>query len=403
MPKVLYTPQNAADGAALGTNAKLRATTSITRQTERFALQSVARQLLPKSRTSLCLRARAFGRHGVDVLKSKKYETAHYAGLQTCGSVWTCPVCAAKIAERRRLELQSAMSVHEASGGSVQLFTLTYPHTRFDRLDELLDKQAQAVSGFLRDRKVKEVFAEMGYIGQVRALEVTHGRKGTNNGWHPHLHFLQFVEFAPHQIQRDDWKLRLFLRWAFYCKKAGLSAPTMQHGLDIRDGSYAQKYVSKWGLEDEMTKAHIKKGRAGGETPFDLLRACLSDAEDAQAAYLFKEFATRFKGKKQLSWSNGLKARFALAEKTDEELSEEKDDEAYLLGQIDIDQWRDVLKVDARGIVLELASVKGWTAVEDFLFVIKGAHDPIMLASPVTPDIVREARELLLSDFDLND
>lgn len=171
----------------------------------------------------------------------------------------------------------------------------------------------------------------------------------------------------------------------------------MQHGLDIRDGSYAQKYVSKWGLEDEMTKAHIKKGRAGGETPFDLLRSCLVDAEDRQAAFLFKEFAANFKGKRQLSWSNGLKAKFDLVEKTDEELSEEKEDEAYLLGQIDIDQWRDVLKVDARGIVLELASLKGWTAVENFLFVIKGAHDPTTLASPVTLDIVREARELLLA------
>nr|WP_174864165.1 hypothetical protein [Comamonas jiangduensis] len=95
--------------------------------------------------------------------------------------------------------------------------------------------------------------------------------------------------------------------------------------------------------------------------------------------------------------SNGLKAKFDLVEKTDEELSEEKEDEAYLLGQIDIDQWRDVLKVDARGIVLELASLKGWTAVENFLFVIKGAHDPTTLAAPVTLDIVREARELLLA------
>ena len=33
----------------------------------------------------------------------------------------------------------------------------------------------------------------MGYIGQIRGYETTHGRKGTNNGWHPHFHFLQFV------------------------------------------------------------------------------------------------------------------------------------------------------------------------------------------------------------------
>ena len=33
----------------------------------------------------------------------------------------------------------------------------------------------------------------------------------------------------------------------------------MQHGLDIRDGTYAQEYISKWGLESELTKGHIKR------------------------------------------------------------------------------------------------------------------------------------------------
>ena len=43
-------------------------------------------------------------------------------------------------------------------------------------------------------KTVKKIFKEMGYIGQIRGYEVTHGRKGTNNGWHPHFHFLQFVQ-----------------------------------------------------------------------------------------------------------------------------------------------------------------------------------------------------------------
>ena len=60
-------------------------------------------------------------------------------------------------------------------------------------LETLLERQGKALQGFLRDRKVKEVFKEMGYIGQIRGYETTHGRKGTNNGWHPHFHFLQFV------------------------------------------------------------------------------------------------------------------------------------------------------------------------------------------------------------------
>ena len=58
------------------------------------------------------------------------------------------------------------------------------------------------------------------------------------------------------------------------------------------------RYISKWGLEDELTRGHTKKGRAGGETPFDLLRAVLADKEDRQAAALFLEFSQCFKGKR---------------------------------------------------------------------------------------------------------
>ena len=42
-------------------------------------------------------------------------------GLQTCGSVWVCPVCGAKVVERRRGEIQQAMAMHRACGGEVHL------------------------------------------------------------------------------------------------------------------------------------------------------------------------------------------------------------------------------------------------------------------------------------------
>ena len=68
---------------------------------ERFALQSVARSILPKARTAKCLRV-PFAR-SVGVFHSQAQESAHYGGLVTCASVWACPICAAKISERRRL------------------------------------------------------------------------------------------------------------------------------------------------------------------------------------------------------------------------------------------------------------------------------------------------------------
>ena len=89
--------------------------------------QAVARDILPKTRTALCLRARIKGSEGVGVWKCEKHGTAHYSGLQTCGSVWSCPICAAKITERRRLEVQDAINQHRQAGDEVQLLTLTTP------------------------------------------------------------------------------------------------------------------------------------------------------------------------------------------------------------------------------------------------------------------------------------
>ena len=81
------TAAQAGRAGALGTNAKLRATSEnpMARRVERFALQSVARDILPDSRTAKCLRIRAHDKD-VQVWKSKNHKTASYGGLQTCGA-----------------------------------------------------------------------------------------------------------------------------------------------------------------------------------------------------------------------------------------------------------------------------------------------------------------------------
>ena len=46
-------------------------------------------------------------------------DVAHYAGLPACGSVWACPVCAAKILDTRAAEIASAAAGWDQAGNSV--------------------------------------------------------------------------------------------------------------------------------------------------------------------------------------------------------------------------------------------------------------------------------------------
>ena len=229
---------------------------------QRFILQSIVRKLLPNTRTNNCLRVRQKGQQ-IQVLQSVEHGTASYGGLQTCGSVWQCPVCAAKISERRRVEVLAAITAWKAQGGTVNMLTLTCPHQRTDKLADLLAKQAKALNYFWMDRQVKTVFSEMANVGHIKATETTHGRLSEfNNGWHPHYHVLTFDGSGGdltrfNKAQMTDWQVRLYVRWANACKLAGLGTPSYQHGLKLDDGSKAASYMSKWGLENEITKGHM--------------------------------------------------------------------------------------------------------------------------------------------------
>jgi hypothetical protein len=336
---------------------------------ERFILQSAAKKALRGSRVTrinVCLTLRIKGAE-ITVRRSQDHKTCCYGGLGTCASVWVCAPCAGKISERRKVELQNAIEQHTSRGGDVLLLTLTNPHYLGDKLADVLEGQRLALKYFNGGRASKAFNESIGYIGSVRALEVTHGRKRTiNNGWHPHYHILLFVQSG---LDLERLRVKFYERWLKACIKAKMPAlPDFKHGLRLDDGSKAAAYASKWGLESEMTKGHIKKAN-DGETPFDLLRAYAYD-DDKQAAALFREFGETFKGKSQLFWSHGLKARFELEDVTDDELAAEQDDRAAVLGTIELDDWKRILKADVRGEILELAR-HGWEPVERFLLELK--------------------------------
>lgn len=317
----------------------------VIRRTAKYSLQNESVKLLPNERVRFCLRHRIDAAKGVQVRYNEKREQAHYANVQRCGSVWTCPICSAQISEGRREELKQGMmkwqgkgTIREA-GGMVYLLTLTNAHHIGDNLVQLLNGQKKALKYLWSDRKSKEMLKSLGKVGHITATEVTHGK----NGWHPHYHILMFFEQPI-----DITVLRDFIAacWQNCCKKSGLKIPSLEHGCDLREGKYADHYVSKWGLEDEVTKGHIKKGKEDSLTPWDLLK--LSESGCEKSGYLFQVFAAAFKGKRQLSWSKGLKALLGVDTKEDEELAQVTEKDSIEVDVLAIELWSLILRYQSR-------------------------------------------------------
>lgn len=342
------------------------------RRLQRWEMQAAARPLLDHARLRQCYRV------PVDEVRVWRRPTTatYYRGLRVCGMVWACPVCAAKIAERRRAELVQAMEAHKAAGGTVLLITLTVPHSREDEPFALLDRLLKAFRSFTSGKRAWSALLP-GYVGSVRALEVTHGEV---NGWHPHLHVLAFLEG---EVDPAEWTPVLLAQWATVTARHGLGQVN-EHGLRLDDGSKAAQYASKWGLEDELTKAHLKQARKNGNrTPWALLADYA--AGDKRAGALFREFFGAFKGKSQLHWSRGLKKRFGIGEKSDEETAQERVEAADVMAaRLSLEDWKLIRRHELRGVVLELLRVADRAAVDLLLDNYRGKNEQATTAAPGT-------------------
>lgn len=351
------------DNEALGIDVKsqssvdLQGLQALSARVERFALQDVARsvltemiprydgQLTYRHQVSNCLRARISKQNGINLFYNLERQKANFGNLQRCGSVWNCPICSMTITENRRKELSLGLSNWTNSGGFCYLVTFTNAHHKGDCLQSLIDGQKKAFVKFWSQRKVVKGLSDFGYVARIVATEVTYSN---NNGWHPHYHMIFFCSCA---VCTNTLQAFLVQEWIIACAKSKLKAPNLINGVDVRDGTYAAKYVSKWGLEHEVTKGHLKKGLKGSLTPFDLLREC---SDNAQYKPLFKQFADVFKGRRQLVWSRGLKALLCIAEKTDEQLIKETDEKSVEVNELAHIIWELILKYNQRAHVLQL-------------------------------------------------
>jgi hypothetical protein len=325
-------------------------------------MQDAARVLLPEQRVSHCLRHQAFGQEGVRCIHVPKRKGARLGGLQTCGSIWACPLCSAKITERRRVELRQAVDEWRGRGGLVVLLTYTFSHQRGDDLRQLHSDMMRARSLSMSGAPYHRLKKRCGLAGSVRAVELTHGE----SGWHPHIHELAFVE-----ADGDLGALVPGLEklWHRGLSKVGMGA-SLEHGFRAAmAGDEVETYIAKFGHEPtrllwdcaaEMTKQPAKLGRVNGRTPFQLLSDFISlEGSEADAAgRLFKQYAEVMLGKRQLEWS-----RWDTGEKTEKGRAKTVSFLKHLLGREELSDEETAELSEDDGIMLALLSYPRWRLI----------------------------------------
>ncbi|MCW8500603.1 protein rep, partial [Streptococcus macedonicus] len=146
---------------------------------------------MPRERVGNCLKKRIDKTKQREVKYNENRKKAHWSNVQRCGSVWTCPVCAKQITEKRREELKNGIETWKrAHSGGVLLLTLTFSHSVKESLSSLLERQRKAIKIFYETTRVKVLLKQIGVQYKIKSLEMTYGQ----NGWHPHNHILLLTQ-----------------------------------------------------------------------------------------------------------------------------------------------------------------------------------------------------------------
>jgi hypothetical protein len=285
---------------------------------------------------------------------------AAFGGLVTCGSVWACPDCSAKISARRAQELDQLVHWNAKRGGSLALLTLTMQHHTGHRLRALRRGLTGAWRHVTQSRGWKSAKKQLGMDGYVRALEATHGE----NGWHLHIHCLLIfdgpISNEMVQVLADE----VWARWSTGLAREGFSA-VRAHAVDVRVGDRALeklgRYINK--IVFEAVGGRWKKGRRGGRTPFEILAEGLATG-NADDLDLWFEWEQGSKGMRQLTWSRGLKARVGVEQKEDEEIAAEAE-QGVTIAVLPARTWKAVYPVAEQ--LLEVMETGGREAAYSWL------------------------------------
>jgi hypothetical protein len=367
------------------------------------------------TRFQLCQKRMAHGRTAVEVRRSDK--GAFFAGYQTCGSVWLCPVCSAKVRQGRADELDQAARTHVGLApvcgplrpgearcwaqvewlpvGGLEFVTLTLRHSRADRLSDTLDAVAKGWQHIQRHSRWRALRKRLGH-GFVRAVEITVTREG---GWHPHLHVMLFTERPWSADERADAEGVLWALWSAWCDKLDPDThrhrPTRKRGLvwepvKVSGAAFTARYLTKlaeggreWGPAQELARGDLKSGRpddAGkrSRSPFEVGLSA-ADGGNARDLALWREYEDATHGRRVLTWSRGLRDRLLadVPELDDEQLAQ-VDDVGEIVGYLLRDDERALRRTGLQLAMLQAVERDGVDGFWHVLILARRQHERIM-------------------------
>lgn len=213
-------------------------------QTDRWKQRNAMRRVLRGTRAASCGRILR-GSDNVRLWWDSEMG-ARYSNLQTCGSVWVCPVCNHKIQVTRCDEVKSMLEHCKEHGWTVVFGTHTVRHDRKQSLRQVEDMASTVWRKVSQHRRVRDMKARVHLLGYVRASESTWS---IVHGWHWHYHtywiFADPLEgrtvqvpvykrrrdhttYVDHFIERDafdDFRDTITSDWVDTAVKQGYKAP----------------------------------------------------------------------------------------------------------------------------------------------------------------------------------
>ena len=363
----------AGESQPLGNTANISAASQKT--VKKYTLLGHAQKLLTEAnvlskrsgkahRTRYCLAHRSHGSESITInlRKTAQGMTASYGGLQTCGCIWACPVCASREAVEKGEEVLKAIEWAKQNNCVPAMIALTARHHVGMSLAWFEAQFKKAWRFFTNHRRWKNFKKKYGIAHDIANREITHGE----SGWHYHMHLLLFLEFEALK-KSDDSDLQNDLEsfWLECLERFELDG---LRGIALKVSDHknaAAAYLTKIGitinkkngkLEYEMTASETKDGR----NIWDILRHSYYGDETASALYL--EYVEVMTGTNFLTFSKGLKKLIQNIELPAPEGEAAAEEASTAWAEIAPWAWKVIRRSGAMGKVLEQAIV--WQSVD---------------------------------------